>query len=365
MRLTEAQAKELFADHGIPVPRSRPTLTEVEARTAAEELGGGPVVVKAQVRSGGRGKAGGVVVVDDPDGAACEARRLLGSTVNGEPVNSLLVEEAVNVAEEHYVSVAIDGAARSPVLMRSKQGGIEVEAMADAVRATSLDPIDPAASTATSNPIIRAVVEIFVAYDALTVEINPLAVTTDGAFVALDGKIELDDAARFRHRELHDRYDPGPEWVGTDRERRAAELGLRLIELGGDVAVLANGAGLTMATMDAVVAAGGRPANFLEIGGDAYTKATPALELILAQPGVRSLLVNFCGAFARCDVMVEGLLTAWELLQPDLPVAFSIAGTGSDAAVELLRSRLTVDPHPTMATAVRAAVEAAREGGAP
>lgn len=364
MRLTEAQAKELFAVHGIPVPRSRGAVTDSQARAAATELGGGPVVVKAQVRSGGRGKAGGVVVVDDPDGAAAEARRMLGSTVNGEAVTALLVEEAIEVAEEHYVSVAIDGAARSPVLLRSEQGGVEVEAMADAVRATRLDPIDPAASITTSNPIIRAIVDIFVSYDALTVEINPLAVTADGAVVALDGKIELDDAARFRHPELHERHDPGPEHAGTDRERRAAELGLRLIELGGEVAVLANGAGLTMATMDAVVAAGGRPANFLEIGGDAYTKATPALELVLAQPGVRSLLINFCGAFARCDVMVEGVVAAWEQLQPELPVAFSVAGTGRDAAVELLRTRLAVEPHRTMAEAVQHAVNAARDGAA-
>lgn len=360
MRLTEAEAKEILAGHGIAVPRSRPAATGPDARAAAELLGGGRVVVKAQIRSGGRGKAGGVVLVDNPRQAGSEAGRLLGSTLNGETVTAVLIEEAVIAAEEHYVSVTVDPTTRCPILMQSDQGGVDVESMTDQVRTTALDPVDPSSSVGSEGPVARAVVDVFQSCDALTVEVNPLAVTPEGRLVALDAKIELDDAARFRQEDLHDRYRHPPGQSGSERERRAADLGLRLIELGGDVAVLANGAGLTMATMDAIVAAGGRPANFLEIGGDAYTKATPALGLVLEQPGVRSLLVNFCGAFARCDVMVEGVVAAWEHVTPELPVAFSIAGTGRDEAVELLRDRLAIDPYPSMAAAVRAAVDAAR-----
>ncbi|MDH3302165.1 MAG: acetate--CoA ligase family protein [Acidimicrobiia bacterium] len=367
MRLTEAQAKLLFAERNIPVPRSRLVTTPAEAEAAARELGGGDggparhqaMVVKGQVGSGGRGKAGGVVFVENPIGAARAAARLLGSELKGELVVAVLVEEAIDVAAEHYLSVTVDASAGRPVVMRSGRGGIEVEAMVDEIEVFPLDPVDPASTPGIADGLERSLVELFVKCDALIVEINPLAVTTGGGLVALDGKIELDDSARFRQAALHDRFDPGPAPTGSERERRAAELGLRLIELGGEVAVLANGAGLTMATMDAVVAAGGRPANFCEIGGDAYTKATPALELVLAQPGVRSLVVNFCGAFARCDVMTEGVVEAWERLRPQLPVAFSVAGTGRDAAVDLLRSRLGVEPHPSMEAAVRAAVAAA------
>ncbi len=366
MRLTEAQSKELLAEHGVAVPRSELVTTPAEARQAADRLGrsgGNAVAVKAQVRSGGRGKAGGVVLVDEAAEAERVAGRLLGSVLNGEAVSELLIEEAVPIAAERYISVTVDGTRGAPILMRSDRGGVDVEASADGIEVIALDPVDPLSTPALdplpAGALARTLVAIFRRYDALTVEINPLAETVDGRLVALDGKIELDDAARYRHDEVHDRFAPDPGDHGSEREQRAAELGLRLIELGGEVAVLANGAGLTMATMDAVVAAGGRPANFLEIGGDAYTKATPALELVLAQPRVSSLLVNFCGAFARCDVMTRGVIEAWERLRPDLPVAFSIAGTGRDEAIELLRSRLGIEPHPSMESAVRAAVAAA------
>lgn len=364
MRLTEAQSKALFAERGIPVPRSRLVTTVAGAKVAAEWLGGGvagsgAVMVKAQVRSGGRGKAGGVVVVAGPTEAIEAAERLLGATLNGEIVEAVLIEEAVDIIAERYLSVTVDATAGRPVVMRSDRGGVDVEAAADDIEVTPLDPIDPLSTSTLTDDLERALVGLFVACDALTAEINPLAVTVTGGLMALDGKIELDDSARFRHADLHDRFEPDPEHTGSERERRAAVLGLSLIELGGEVAVLANGAGLTMATMDAVVTAGGRPANFLEIGGDAYTKATPALELVLAQPGVRSLLVNFCGAFARCDVMVEGVIEAWERLDPRIPVAFSVAGTGRDEAVDLLRARLGIEPYPSMEAAVRAAVAAA------
>lgn len=355
MKLPEFEAKALLAERGVAVPEGRVARSVDEARAAADDLGG-RVAVKAQVRSGGRGKAGGIAVVGSAAAAAAAADRLLGLTLGDETVDTLLVEQAVDIAEEHYLSVMIDPSSGQPMVMASTQGGVEVESMTDAIERTI---VGSSGLPDDADPLTATLVEAFADLDALLVEINPLAVTATGERIALDAKIELDDSAAFRHPELFDRLEAVAPPSGTERERAATELGLRLIELGGDVAVLANGAGLTMATMDAIVAAGGSPANFLEIGGDAYTKATPALELVLSQPGVRSLLVNFCGAFARCDVMTAGVVEAWTSLQPDLPVAFSIAGTGQDEANEMVRSQLGMEPHPSMEAAVAAAVAAA------
>ena len=362
MKLPEHEAKALLADLGVPVPDGRVVRTIAEAGSAAAALGG-RVAVKAQVRSGGRGKAGGIAVVDTADEAAAAAERLLGTELAGEVIDTLLVEQAVDIAEEHYLSVTIDPSSGRPMVMRSSQGGVEVESMTEAIERTIIEgPAGRGGPGDGTDTLVATLVDAFGRLDALLVEINPLAVTTTGQRIALDAKIELDDSAAYRHTELFERLEADAPPSGTERERAAADLGLRLIELGGDVAVLANGAGLTMATMDAIVAAGGSPANFLEIGGDAYTKATPALELVLSQPGVRSLLVNFCGAFARCDVMTAGVVEAWTALQPDLPVSFSIAGTGQDEAAEMVRDRLGMEPHPSMEEAVAAAVAAAARG---
>ena len=354
VKLTEHQAKRLLAARGVPVPAGRLVTSAAGARTAAAELGG-RVAVKAQVRSGGRGKAGGVMVVDDASAAFEVADRLLGSTLNDETVTELLVEEAVDIARETYLSVTIDPSAGRPLLMRSDQGGVEIESMTEAIERTVI----PATGFQPPDGFTAAIIDAFAGLDALLVEINPLAVTASGERIALDAKIELDDSASYRQD-----HPPVSTEQGTVRERAAAAEGLRLIELGGDIAVLANGAGLTMATMDAIVHEGGAPANFLEIGGDAYTKATPALELVLAQPGVRSLLVNFCGAFARCDVMTAGVVDAWTALSPDIPINFSISGTGQDEAREMVRD-LGYEPHETMREAVMAAVAAARGTGGP
>ncbi len=361
MKLTEAQAKSLLAERGIPVPASQTATSPAETLAAAERLGG-RVVVKVQVRSGGRGKAGGVVVVDSAEAAAVQAERLLGSTFGDETVTEVLLEEAIDIAAERYVSVVVDTSLGTPILMRSDQGGVEIESMTESIEVV---PIDPQTRRPISGEMTDAIeqrlVDAFFDLDALIVEVNPLVETSDGSVIAVDAKVELDDSAAFRRQALHDRFDGSGQVEGSEREQAAAELGLRLIELGGEVAVLANGAGLTMATMDAIVAAGARPANFLEIGGDAYTKATPALELVLSQPGVKSLLVNFCGAFARCDVMTAGVIDAWENLKPDIPVAFSIAGTGQDEARAMLAERLGFESHPTMHDAVAAAVAAATQ----
>ena len=189
------------------------------------------------------------------------------------------------------------------------------------------------------------------------VEINPLVLTKDGGIIALDCKFSLEDSGAARQPETAERATPEKK---TGLEKRGEENGLKYIELDGSVGVLANGAGLTMTTMDAISHYGGKPANFLEIGGEAYTKAKPALEIVLSNPNVKSLMVNFCGAFARCDVMAEGVVAAWQELKPDLPVFFSIHGTGEDEAIALVRDRLGIEPYDLMDDAVKAAIEAAQ-----
>ncbi len=360
VKLTEHQAKTLLAERGVLTPAGRLARSPSDAVAAAGEIGE-RVVVKAQVRTGGRGNAGGIIIVDSAREAGEAADRLLGTRIGDEPVGAVLVEQAEEISAEHYLAVTIDPSSGQTMLLRSARGGVEVETMADSITREFVEPghlvhDEPAAT------LLAAFIEL----DALLIEINPLAKTTDGRLIAIDAKIELDDAARFRHVDLFEGL-ASTESEGTDRERAAADIGLRLVELGGDIAVLANGAGLTMATMDAIVAAGGRPANFLEIGGDAYTKAAPALEIVLSQPGVSSLLVNFCGAFARCDVMTAGVIDGWETLRsdhPNLPINFSISGTGQDEARQLVRNRLNLEPHNTMAEAVAAAIAGAESSGA-
>ena len=209
--------------------------------------------------------------------------------------------------------------------------------------------------------IADVLVKLYDAYranDAELLEINPLVVTASGAVVALDCKFVIDDSAIKRHRELAATGTPDKL---TELEARGEEAGIKYIELDGDVGVLANGAGLTMTTMDVIRHHGGRPANFCEIGGEAYTKAKPALEMVLDKPGIKSLVVNFCGAFARCEVMMDGLLNAWDEISPDLPVFFSVAGTGDEEAIKMLKDRLGADPLSDMDAACKAAVDAAQE----
>ncbi len=374
--LLEYEGKHLLESAGIAIPDHKVAQTVDEVERFATELGG-PVAVKAQVPAGGRGKAGGVVIAATVSEAIRAANDMLGSMLGEHRVDAVLVEQAVDIAEEWYLAATIDPATGEPILMESDRGGVEVEALTDDMRITRFDPADrpsPDANPQSTKPqstkprsadlesseaqraaITNAVIDVFVHYEALLVEINPLVLTRSGHVVALDAKVELDESANHRRPD-------GEHWpnrsAGTEREKAAAELGLRLIELGGDVAILANGAGLTMATVDAVAHCGGRPANFLEIGGDAYTKAIPALELVLSLPGIRSLVVNFCGAFARCDVMTSGVIEAWKALTPSIPIHFAISGTGADEARQQVRNELGLEPYPTMEDAVRAAVNA-------
>ena len=389
MNFEEHAAKPLLRAAGIAIPRGRTARSADEARSAAAELGG-PVVVKAQAPTGKRGKAGGIRTADDAAAAGRAAEAILGMDIAGHRVESVLVEERAAIAAEYYAAVLNDAISKGPLVMFSPEGGMDVEEVAasmperlrrapvDIARGLDLesaramlDGLDlgageasateaSAAETAAAETAVAgALVALYRAYrdnDAELLEVNPLARLEDGRLVALDCKFTLDDSGIGRREALAEKGSP--ERL-TGLEARGKALGLKYIELDGDVGVLANGAGLTMTTMDVVTHHGGRPANFLEIGGEAYTRAKPALELVLDNPRVRCLVVNFCGAFARTDVMTGGVLDAWEALAPSIPIFFSVHGTGSAEARAMLRERLGVTPCETMDEAIAAAVAAA------
>ena len=375
MKLEEHAAKSVvLRPAGAPIGNARLCVSPEEVAEAVRAIG--PAVVKAQVPSGKRGKAGGIKVAETPEEGAEVASKILGMTIGGDVVERVLVEEKAAIAREFYAAVLIDVANRSPLVLFSTEGGMDIEEVAldrpDAIRRHVVDVLEgfgePEAramlrglelgsAEAGVVDILAKLYRIFRERDAELVEINPLAELKDGRVVALDCKFVGDDASRDLQPEIAAAATPDKQ---TELERRGAEAGLKFIQLDGDVGVLANGAGLTMTTMDVINHAGGRPANFLEIGGEAYTKAETALDLVLSNPGVKSLVVNFCGAFARTDVMAEGVVKAWETLKPSVPVFFSIHGTGEDEAVALVRDRLGLEPYDLMEDAVKAAVEAAQ-----
>ena len=380
MNFEEHAAKPLLQAAGIAIPRGRLARSAGEAEAAASELAV-PVVVKAQVPAGKRGKAGGIRPADDPEAAHEAADAILGMDIAGHRVETVLVEERAAIAAEYYAAVLNDAASKGPLVMVSPEGGMDVEeiatSMPDRLRRAPVDimlgfdldsartMLDGLGLGSDEAPLAEALVALYRAYrnnDAELLEVNPLARLTDGRLVALDCKFTLDDSGIQRRVELAGRGSPDPL---TALEARGQALGLKYIELDGDIGVLANGAGLTMTTMDVIAHHGGRPANFLEIGGAAYTKARPALELVLDNPKVRCLVVNFCGAFARTDVMTGGVLDAWEALGPSIPVFFSVHGTGSTEARTMLRERLCVTPYETMDEAIVAAIAAARNADRP
>ena len=379
MNFEEHAAKPLLQAAGIAIPRGHVARSASEAEAAAAALGV-PVMIKAQVPAGRRGKAGGIRAADDPQAARDAASAMLGKEIAGHRVASVLVEEKIEVAAEYYAAVLNDAASKGPLVMVAPEGGMDVEeiaaSMPNRLRQTPVDierglDLDSARAMLggldldrDEGPLAEILVALYRAYrdnDAELLEMNPLARLADGRLVALDCKFVLDDSGIQRRQELARAGSPDPL---TALEARGQAHGLRYIELEGDIGVLANGAGLTMTTMDVIAHHGGRPANFLEIGGAAYTKARPALELVLDNPKVKCLLVNFCGAFARTDVMTGGLLDAWEALEPSIPVFFSVHGTGSAEARAMLRERLGVTPYETMDGAIVAAIAAARDTGA-
>ena len=375
MNFEEHAAKALvLVSSGIAVPRGILCLSAKQATMAAAQIG--PCVVKAQVPAGKRGKAGGIKFATTPAEAERAASQILGMRIGDYTVERLLVEEQAKISREFYAAVLHDTDARKPLILFSTEGGMDIEEIAaakpQAIRRLLVD-IDGVPESkeiaamlaglklgAAEAQIARILEQLYVAYrarDAELLEINPLALLADGRVVALDCKFVLDDAATYRQREI---TAGGAAGAMTELERRGHEAGLKLIQLDGNVGVLANGAGLTMTTMDVIRHYGGRPANFLEIGGEAYTKSEIALDLVLSNPGVKSLVVNFCGAFARTDVMAAGVVKAWAKLKPKVPVFFSIHGTGEDEAVALVRGALGIEPYEFMEDAIQAAVKAAQ-----
>src|SRR3974390_2252128 len=379
MNFEEHAAKSLIlGPAGIPVPRGILCASVAEVADAAAKIG--PCVIKAQVPTGKRGKAGGIKLAASPDEARAVARQILGMRIGDYAVERLLVEEQAPIAREFYAAVLHDVTVRKPLILFSTEGGMDIEDVAaskpGAISRMVVDVDNPPSqrdfaamlagktldralgvAAAQVESILAKLYAAYRSHDAELLEINPLALLDDGRVVALDCKFVLDDSSIYRQPEI---AKGGAPAAMTALEKRGADAGLKLIQLDGNVGVLANGAGLTMTTMDVIRHYGGRPANFLEIGGEAYTKSEIALDLVLSNPGVKSLVINFCGAFARTDVMAEGVVKAWHKLKPKVPVFFSIHGTGEEEAVRLVRGELGIEPYDFMEDAIQAAVKAAQ-----
>ena len=344
MDLYEYQGKSLFAAAGIPVGEGRVAHTPAETRAAAATLGG-TVIVKAQVLTGGRGKAGGVKLAHDPAEAETVAGEILGLDISGHVVRTLWIERAARIAKEYYFSITFDREAKRPLFMLTTQGGVEIEQVAaetpDALARLHLDPIAGwhpwvarelcfrAAIPADERKQVMAIIEqayvCFNANDALLVEINPLVVTDDGVVMALDSKLTVDDNALFRHPEIAAMRDLA---AADPQEQMAREKGLTYVKLDGEVGILGNGAGLVMSTLDVVAQAGGRPANFLDVGGGAKAEEiVAALEVICSDAKVRSILFNIFGGITRCDEVARGILEALATSEITVPIVVRLDGT--------------------------------------
>ncbi len=368
----EHVGKVLLAEAGIAVPEGVLVRAASQAAAAFDELG--ECVVKAQVPVGGRGLAGGIQRAGNAEETARAANEILGMHIGDHDVTTLLIERQIQTCHEFYAAILNDTASRGPLLVFSTAGGMDVEnsftlAPAKSVKYSislhtglSFDTARRAVSHLVGGESVDSVADtlarlydVYLDTDAELVEINPLAIDMTGKAMALDCKLVVDDSAISRQPALAAQKAHRPE---SRLETKAARSGLKYIDLDGSVGILANGAGLTMTTMDAVETYGGKPANFLEIGGEAYTIAGTATELLLDNPDVRSVLVNFCGAFARTDVMVKGVIESWKAIDPQVPVFFTVHGTGDREARAMIRRDLGLEPFENMDDAVRAAVAA-------
>ncbi|MGB2696130.1 MAG: ADP-forming succinate--CoA ligase subunit beta [Dehalococcoidia bacterium] len=386
MKIHEYQAKKLLADYGVPVPKGRVASTPDEAKAAAQELGV-PVVVKAQVHAGGRGKGGGIKLADTPDRAAEAASQIIGMQLvtpqtgdEGKLVRRVLVEEQTAVERELYVSVLVDGATGRPTVIASAAGGMEIEEVAanqpEAIHRVAIDPAvgfqphegrELAFALGLNGDQLRPAVALLTALyrcfeekDCSLAEINPLVVTKDGKVVALDAKINFDDNALFRHDDIVAMRDPEEE---DPLEVQAEELGINnYVKLDGNIRCVVNGAGLAMATMDSIKLAGGSPANFLDIGTvNDVSRVVNAFRILTADPSVRAVLINIFGGMARADIIAEGVVKAHEELEIDLPVVVRLAGTNVEEGERLLAdSGLPVVRAADLGEAARKAVEAAQ-----
>ena len=381
MDLYEYQGKELFRKFGIPVSDGRLATTPEEARVAAEELGG-QVVVKAQVLAGGRGKAGGVKLADDPGDAEHKAKDIIGLDIRGHVVEKLWIESASDIANEYYLSVTFDRGAKKPLFMFTTQGGVEIEEVAandpDALVRLHVDPlegyqpwvarrlvygagIEDAGEQKQIADIVEKLYRCFVESDAMLTEINPLIVTPDGQVKALDSKFTVDESALFRHPDIAEMRDVA---AADPLETFAREKGVTYVKLDGEVGILGNGAGLSMSTVDVVVVAGGRPANFCDLGGGGDAQGViDALEVITRDEQVRSIFFNIFGGITRCDEVARGILGALEQMSISLPIVVRLDGTNADEGRRMLTeaTQPNLQVAPTMLEAAQKAVELARE----
>ena len=380
MDLLEYQGKQLFAEHGVPVPQGRHATTPKEARAAAEELGF-PVVIKAQVQIGGRGKAGGIKLAKDADEAETHAEAIIGMDIRGLTVQEIWVEQASDIATEYYGAVVFDRSARKPLVMLSAEGGMDIEAVPEEkIARLHVDPLVGflpfhgrrlAFGAAIGADVIRPVgamlaklYDLFVAADAMLVEVNPLIVTGDRQVVALDAKVTVDDNALMRQPAVAEMRNPSAE---DPQEQMAKERGVTYVKLDGEVGILGNGAGLVMSTLDVVAQAGGRPANFLDVGGGAKAEEiVAALEVLLSDAKVKAVLFNIFGGITRCDEVARGILQALEQIDVQVPIVVRLDGTNDEEGRRILADADASQLHTakTMLEAADMVVALAREGAA-
>jgi succinyl-CoA synthetase beta subunit len=386
MNLHEYQSKKIFADYGVPVPRGAVAATADEAVAAAQKLGGPVWVVKAQVHAGGRGKAGGVKVIQELEGVRQAAGAMLGTRLvtkqtaaDGLPINQVYVEEGSAIAREIYLSLTLNREKSRIAVVASAAGGMNIEEVAakepEKILTVTIHPAVgleayqarqlafglgfSGAQINEFTAILKALYKLYIENDASLVEVNPLIVTTAGKLVALDAKIGIDANALFRHPQLVALRDVSQE---DPIEARAAEHDLNYVSLDGKIACMVNGAGLAMATMDIIKLHGGKPANFLDVGGGATVeRVTAAFELILSNPNVRAILVNIFGGIVHCDVIAEGVISAVQRVGVKVPVIVRLEGTNAKQARELLaKSGLAVTPAESLTDAAQKVVAAAK-----
>jgi succinyl-CoA synthetase beta subunit len=379
MDLLEYQGKQLFARHAIPVPDGRHARTVDEAVAAAKEIGF-PCVIKAQVKIGGRGKAGGIKLAANEDEAREHAGAILGMDIRGFTVHEVWVEGASDIEAEYYAAVVFDRSAKQPLLMLSTRGGMDIEAVAeedpDAIATLHVDPLlgfqdfhgrrlayEAGIEPDLVRPIgafLHRLYGTFVSEEALLVEVNPLIVTPERAVRALDAKVTLDDNALMRHPDNAELRDPSAE---DPQEQMAKERGLTYVKLDGDIGILGNGAGLVMSTLDVVAQYGGRPANFLDAGGGSKAEAiTSAVEVILSNPNVKAVLFNIFGGITRCDEVSNGLVEAFRQIEPSVPFVVRLDGTNDAEGRRILAEAALPNVHTaaTMNEAAETVVELAR-----
>ena len=386
MNLHEYQAKLLFAQHGIPVPTGQVAGSRAEARQIAHDLGGDTWVVKAQVHAGGRGKAGGIKKVTGLAALDTAVDALLGTRLvtpqtgaGGRPIGRLLIEQPCAIARELYVACLVDRTRERVVVMASSEGGMDIEQVA-ATRPEKIlkAVVDPVAGlqayqcreiafglaledkqVAAFSTLLLNLYQLFMARDLSLAEINPLVVTDKGALLALDGKINVDDSALYRHQDLEAWRDPTQE---DPQEYKASQFGLNYVALDGNIACMVNGAGLAMATMDLIKLHGGEPANFLDVGGGTTEdKVAEAFKLILSDPKVKAILVNIFGGIVRCDLIAAGIISAVREVGIQIPVIVRLEGTNVEKGRDLLaHSGLKITASASLTDAAQRAVAAAK-----